>query len=204
MTALAPLVSRWGEAGTRPSPLPANDALFADLSCHVERVMACDVARAWQLVTDVERVGRYSPECIGARWLPPSTRAVVGARFEGTNRTVLDGRTYIWIRPCTVVLAEEPTSFGYVVGDRFDGSPASRWEHRIEQIDAGRCRMSLTFRHLPRGLTGLRLQCDADPASAPELVAHRMAELRDGMRVSLQRMAPMLERWRDRSSTRPA
>lgn len=42
-------------------------------------------AEVWAAISDVTRTGEWSPECIAARWLPPSTGPEVGARFEGDN-----------------------------------------------------------------------------------------------------------------------
>lgn len=53
--------------------------------------------------------------------------------------------------------------------------------------------MTQTFTHLPGGLSGLRLQADADPANAAAVVAARRDVLRDGMRATLAALRRTLQ-----------
>ena len=184
----------WGEHGDRPEPLASNDSLFGAFmaSCSIE--VACTQAAAWELVTSVERIGEFSPECIDAVWIDHSSGACVGARFQGTNRVVLeDGASdYVWIRPCTITIAEAPRRFGYTVGDRYDGTPACAWEVEIEQTATG-CRITQRFQHLSRGLSGIRHAADADPDHAEEIIESRVEGLVNGMNETLERMKRVLE-----------
>ena len=36
-------------------------------------------------ISDVTRMGEFSPECTACRWVPPATGPEVGAEFEGDN-----------------------------------------------------------------------------------------------------------------------
>ena len=36
-------------------------------------------------VTDITRMGDWSPECVAGRWVAPATGPAVGAEFEGDN-----------------------------------------------------------------------------------------------------------------------
>jgi len=40
----------------------------------------------WALVTDIERMGEWSPICRRCEWLGDHREATVGAPFKGTNR----------------------------------------------------------------------------------------------------------------------
>ncbi len=187
------LVSRWGEHGPRPEPLAANAELFAGLQVRESVEVACAAEDAWRLVTDVTRIGEFSPECLDAHWLDDPGGVKVGARFEGTNR-VVDGNTeLIWIRPCIVTDVKPGELFAYTVGDRFDGSPASSWEFVIDSLALGRCRITQTFRHERDGLTGFRCSADSQPDRATAIVAHRLTVLGSGMRETLLRMRGLLE-----------
>jgi hypothetical protein len=188
------VVSRWGEHGSRPTPLGTNDQLFARIVVHPSVHIAGTAAAAWALVADVTRIGEFSPECCAARWTGSNPGPHVGARFEGTNHIFDGGDDLTWIRPCTVVVAQSGESFGYVVGDRYDGSPASHWLYEIHSSWPGNCRIDLTFRHVPGGLSGLRLRADADPEHAAQIVAARTADLAAGMRTTLARMKSTLEK----------
>jgi hypothetical protein len=43
-------------------------------------------AELYDLVTDVTRMGEWSPECVRCVWLDGATGPAVGARFRGSNR----------------------------------------------------------------------------------------------------------------------
>jgi uncharacterized protein YndB with AHSA1/START domain len=40
----------------------------------------------WALVTDLPRMGEWSPENLGGEWVKGATGAAVGARFKGRNK----------------------------------------------------------------------------------------------------------------------
>lgn len=42
-------------------------------------------AEVFAAVTDITRMGEWSPECVAGRWVPPATGPALGARFEGDN-----------------------------------------------------------------------------------------------------------------------
>jgi uncharacterized protein YndB with AHSA1/START domain len=103
----------------------------------------------------------------------------------------VEGDTYEWTRPCDVVAFDRPRHFAYTVGDRYDGTPATRWTFRITPTDTG-CVVEQTFEHLPDGLSGARLQAEqADDAEA--LIAERRTMLRDGMTLTMERIRTVLE-----------
>ncbi|HEV2888794.1 MAG TPA: SRPBCC family protein [Frankiaceae bacterium] len=179
------VVSRVGESGPRPEPLAANDPLFAALTLTESAEVDAPAEAAYALVADVTRIGELSPECVKAEWVGEGV-------FEGTNRVAYGDDEYLWVRPCTVVADEPGRRWAYVVGDRFDGTPATRWEYAFEDVGGGRTRVTQTFTHLPDGLSGLRSQADADPANAA-VVAARTEALRDGMRATLAAMRAVLQ-----------
>ena len=98
-------VSRWGEHGPRPTSLRQNEAIFARFAVSISLEVTCSAAAAYALITDITRIGEFSPECIGATWLDGATAPRVGARFEGTNLRVAEGAEHVWIRPCTITVA---------------------------------------------------------------------------------------------------
>jgi uncharacterized protein YndB with AHSA1/START domain len=52
----------------------------------VERTIAAPPQRVYELVSDLPRMGEWSPENRGGRWTRGATTATVGARFRGRNR----------------------------------------------------------------------------------------------------------------------
>ncbi|WP_193318107.1 MULTISPECIES: SRPBCC family protein [Streptomyces] len=143
----------------------------------------------WDLLADVTRVGEWSPECLGARWLggpAPATPAAIraGDRFEGRNRYP-DGSTVSVV--CQVTEARRPGRFAWVVLDeRADPErPGSLWCYDLTP-DAlpGRTVVRQSFVHGP-GLTGAREAALRSPGA----LDGRLSQLRDGMRRTLLALA---------------
>ena len=190
---MALLSNNWGEAenGPRPTPDPRVSALVPAMGVTVQLTLGCRPQAFWDLLTSVERIGEFSPECVEAWWVDGFPAHAVGGRFEGRNRREGDDDTYEWIRPCDVVAYDPPRHFAYTVGDRFDGTPATRWTFRITPVESG-CIVEQQFEHLPDGLSGLRLQAE-QVDDAEELIAWRRTMLREGMRQTLEQMRRVLE-----------
>ncbi len=89
--------------------------------------------RIWDLVSDVTKIGRYSPETFEAEWLDGATGPAVGARFRGHVKRNGVGPTY-WT-PCTVVTSEPGREFAFGVGR--SGKPLSVWGYRLEPAGDG-------------------------------------------------------------------
>lgn len=77
----------------------------------------------YALVSDVTRMGEWSPENLGGRWFRGVTTPAVGARFHGSNRRGWRR----WSTTCTVVAAEPGRTFAFDVA--FGGIPVSRWTY---------------------------------------------------------------------------
>lgn len=77
----------------------------------------------YALVSDVTRMGEWSPENIGGRWLGSAAGPAVGTRFRGTNRRGWRR----WSTTCTVVAVEPGSTFAFEV--EVAGVPASRWTY---------------------------------------------------------------------------
>jgi len=188
------ITSMWGDSGPRPTPLPVNAARFGGWAVSAEIVIDCTAEQAWELITDVTRIGEFSPECQEVRWTR-GTSAEPGNSFDGTNRATVEqgGETYDaeWTRPCTVTVVEPGRRFAYSVGDRYDGSPASDWEFELYQTKEG-CKIVQTFRHRRDGLSGIRLAADAEPTRVDEILEERSRALSAGMHDTLHRMKAVL------------
>lgn len=101
---------------------------------------------AYEAISDVSRMGEWSPECTGAD-VGVEGSATVGTRFRGTNR-----RGWArWATQCTVVAAEPGNRFAFEV--RAAGGPVARWEYGFdEEADGTRITESWTDRR--RGFHG--------------------------------------------------
>lgn len=95
-----------------------------------EAVVTIDAApeRVWELVTDITRMGEWSPESTGGRWTGGATGPAVGARFTGSNaRGIVRWRTH-----CRVVECERPSRFAFTVAEN-----GMTWGWRLEAQGTG-------------------------------------------------------------------
>src|SRR5580658_2347866 len=124
----------------------------------------------WTLITDVSRIGKWSPECVDGWWVDrEGDLPRVGARFEGHNRfpggfeaTVL----------CVVTDADRPETFAWVALDEEQvvERPGSIWRYWLRPSEtAGRTTVIHRFEHGP-GQTGVRRAVDDDGEHAKQIV----------------------------------
>jgi uncharacterized protein YndB with AHSA1/START domain len=90
-------------------------------------------ADVWELVSDVTRIGEYSPETFEAEWLDGATGPEVGARFRGHVKRNGRGPTY-WA-PCVVTACETERVFEFGVGR--PGHAINTWRHELAAADGG-------------------------------------------------------------------
>jgi uncharacterized protein YndB with AHSA1/START domain len=95
--------------------------------------MAAPPERVWALVSDVTRIGRYSPETFEGEWLDGADGPAVGARFRGHVKR--NGKGPIYWTTCTVVACEPGREFGFGVGR--PGKPLNVWRYRLEPAGDG-------------------------------------------------------------------
>jgi hypothetical protein len=84
----------------------------------------------WSMVTDLPRMGEFSPENIGGYWLDGGP--FLGAKFRGTNQN--DGKQW-WTR-VTVVECEPGRLFTFDVRAPI-GIRVSRWSYEITPTTTG-------------------------------------------------------------------
>ncbi len=87
----------------------------------------------WELVSDVTKIGRYSPETFEAEWLDGAAGPSVGARFRGHVKRNGIGPTY-WTT-CTVDECEPGRVFTFAVGP--PGKALTVWGYRMEPTEHG-------------------------------------------------------------------
>jgi Polyketide cyclase / dehydrase and lipid transport len=83
----------------------------------------------YDLVSDVTRMGEWSPECVRCEWLDGATGPAVGARFRGSNRRGMAR----WSTKPTVVAAEPGKEFSFVVSHL--GRDMTKWTYRFAEAD---------------------------------------------------------------------
>jgi uncharacterized protein YndB with AHSA1/START domain len=95
--------------------------------------MAAPPQDIWDLVSDVTKIGRYSPETFEAEWLEGATGPAVGAKFRGHVKRNGIGPVY-WTT-CTVLECEPGRVFGFGVGP--GAKPLSIWKYQLESARDG-------------------------------------------------------------------
>jgi uncharacterized protein YndB with AHSA1/START domain len=95
--------------------------------------MAAPPEKIWGLVSDVTRIGRYSPETFEAEWLEGATGPAVGAKFRGHVKRNGRGPTY-WTT-CTVTDCEPGKVFAFGVGPT--GKPLNVWRYEMAPAASG-------------------------------------------------------------------
>ncbi|MCZ7528720.1 MAG: SRPBCC family protein [Acidimicrobiia bacterium] len=81
----------------------------------------------YDLVSDVTRMGQWSPETIAAEWIPPADGPAVGARFRGRNKRF---GFVTWSTKPTVVAADRGVEFAFDTG-------ATVWRYTFAPIEGG-------------------------------------------------------------------
>lgn len=82
--------------------------------------------KVYELVSDVRRMGEWSPECRQCEWLDGATGPAVGARFKGSNRSGFAR----WSTKPRVVAADAGREFAFVTDLR--GKDLTKWSYRFE------------------------------------------------------------------------
>ncbi|GAA2555053.1 SRPBCC family protein [Pseudonocardia hydrocarbonoxydans] len=111
--------------------------------CHIRPMdevtttVAAPPERVWALVTDITRMGEWSPESTGGRWRGGATGPATGARFVGGNRN----GWVRWSTHCRVVECTAPSRFAFTVAESRmtwgwrlepdgDGTRLTQWRER--------------------------------------------------------------------------
>ncbi len=95
--------------------------------------MAASPEQVWALVSDVTKIGRYSPETFEAEWLEGASGPAVGAKFRGHVKRNGKGPTY-WTT-CTVMASEPGREFAFGVGT--GEKPLNVWRYAMEPSGDG-------------------------------------------------------------------
>ena len=92
--------------------------------------------KVWDLLSDVTKIGLYSPETFEAQWLDGATGPAVGARFRGHVKR--NGRGPIYWTQCAVKASEPGREFTFAV--EAGGRTVNTWSYKLRP--AGECIMA--------------------------------------------------------------
>lgn len=142
--------------------------------------MAASPAAVWDLVSDVTRIGEFSPETFEAKWTRGASGPAVGAYFKGHVKRNGVGPVYWTLCRVTECVPGEVFGFDVVMKDR----PVNTWTYRIVPAGDG-CDVTESF------------QLDPNPllkAYWKVLGRARGKTNTDGMRQTLERIREVVER----------
>ena len=132
---------------------------------------------AWAAVSDVARMGEWSPECTACRWVGNATGPSVGAKFEGDNVAKFAGRTLkAWTTTSEVTECEPGRVFAFVV------EGYTTWRYDFEAAGPA-TKITESFAYNPTGFQGFLYT----------KVLRRDAAMTNGMRRTLERIKAALE-----------
>ena len=135
--------------------------------------------RVFQLVSDVTRMGEWSPECRRCVWLGGATGPALGARFKGYNRHSL----LRWGIPCRVTEVEVGRVFAFETTP--PGLPVqTHWRYELEPAEGGTI-LAESFEALWYIRIVVRLLFGGPRA--------RLAQMEDGMRRTLEQIKAAAE-----------
>jgi Polyketide cyclase / dehydrase and lipid transport len=86
----------------------------------------------YDLITDVIRMGEWSPECYRCEWLDGATVAAPGVRFRGYNRR---GRLR-WTRTAVIESADRGREFSFTTVHGGAGREETRWRYALAPSSA--------------------------------------------------------------------
>ncbi len=144
------------------------------INLDVTTVIDASPEKLYDLVTDVTRMGEWSPETVEAAWLDGAATATVGARFKGTN--VAGPNT--WATKPTITIAERGREFAFKV----PGKSGPTWSYRFERTEAGTL-VTESVRQEKRSPLPIRL------LQKRAGITDRAANLHDNMQKTLENLA---------------
>lgn len=97
----------------------------------VSRIIAASPEQLYALFSDLPRMGEWSPENDGGKWLNGATGPTVGAKFKGKNHSGWRR----WNTIATVVTADPGREFAFDVTAA--GMKVARWGYRLAAAEGG-------------------------------------------------------------------
>ena len=127
----------------------------------------------YSLVSDLSRMGEWSPENIGGEWIEGDPGAV-NSKFSGNNKL----GDFEWTVDIRVSKADVNEHFEFIVDPDNEEGPFVRWGYKIVELEQGSSELTETWEIilLPVSLRSL----------TDRQLANRKAAVGEGMRATLQ------------------
>ena len=137
--------------------------------------IAADADTLYSLVSDLPRMGEWSPECVRVEWEGEVSALGEGTTFVGFNE-VGPGRRIRYQRHGTVLTAEPGRAFSFITDE--GGRPSTAWHYTFEPLGEG----------LTRVTEGYEVRWIPMWARVIDVPLNRHKELLEGMRTTLERL----------------
>ena len=139
-----------------------------------------DAGELYGMVSDLPRIGEWSPECERVEWEGDVATPVAGTTFMGHN-AVGPGRRIRYSRHGRVLVADPGREFAFITDE--GGRESTVWRYRFEPLAHGRTQVTESYevRWIP---TWARIL---------DVPTNRHKELVRGMRTTLERLKAAAE-----------
>lgn len=145
----------------------------------VELVIEHDAELLYEMVSDLPRIGEWSPECERVDWEGDVAVPVEGTTFNGHN-AVGPGRRIRYSRHGRVLVAERGKEFAFITDE--GGRESTLWRYRFEPT-----------RHGTRVTEGYEVRWIPTWARILDVPLNRHKELLVNMRTTLERLKAAAE-----------
>lgn len=109
---------------------------LSELQASGAETIASDPETLYDMVSDVTRMGEWSPACLACTWdteneSPAAGSSQVGTWFTGKNKL----GDFEYETRCEVTVADRGKEFSWIVGGAADG--AAQWRYTFTPVDGG-------------------------------------------------------------------
>ncbi len=148
----------------------------------VSRHIAAPAEAVFAAITDITRMGEWSPECVRAEWSEGFSKPEVGARFIGHN---VHGDSKWSIESKITEFVENERFFFECISGITPGFVFAKWGYNIEATDSGCTVTEYT--------EDLRTEEMIERSAKATGVNDRESHNRAGMEATLERLAAAVE-----------
>jgi hypothetical protein len=154
--------------------MPPKNQHFWLTQDQVELVIKAPAGLLYEMVSDLPRIGEWSPECESVEWEGEVTVPVKGTTFVGHN-AVGPGRRIRYSRHGEVLAADPGREFTFITDE--GGRPSTLWRYRFEPTPDG-----------TRVTEGYEVRWIPTWARILDVPTNRHKGLLKGMRTTLERL----------------
>ena len=160
--------------------MPPKNQRFYLTTDSVSLEINADADKLYRMISDLPRIGEWSPECERVVWEGNVNEPVVGTEFMGHN-AVGPGRRIRYKRHGTVLQAEPGKVFEFITDE--GGKPSTAWKYTFESTGDGSTRVTESYevRWIPMW------------ARILDVPTNRHKELLRGMRTTLENLKATAE-----------